>query len=211
MRPSALSVLAAALLACGHVSKLRPTPKGAIAAEAAFGGPVGMVESYTLPLPLLTAGASYGVHDRFDVDAHAHLTAALLGVAGVDVGSTGLLLEQGGAVPAVSLTGRLYAFANAQAFAPYFELTPVASWKLFDRYSAYVSGTALFQFLGGRPLFAVGGGGRAQLGASGLQLELRWYEPDYVSTNLPTRWYGVGPLGAWGFVLAYDYRFGGTR
>ena len=105
------AVLALASAGCGHGTSLRPAPEGAVRAEVALGGPIARVNSaITSPLPLVTAGASYGAGDRFDVSAHAHLTALAFGVAGLDVGSTALLL--GGDRWALSGTGRLYGFTE---------------------------------------------------------------------------------------------------
>ncbi len=174
MRPLALAAALVLAAACGHVTKVRPTPKGSLDAEAALGGPLGKVEDLTLPLPLLTAGASWGLTDRCDLDAHVDLTTLYFGVAGLDVGSTCLALPQQGALPALAANARLYGFTDLRGVRAYLELTPSLSWQLGGPFLAYVSGTGFVQFAGGWPLFAVAAGGRAQLGSSGLQLELRW-------------------------------------
>ncbi|HLL53338.1 MAG TPA: hypothetical protein VK447_07325 [Myxococcaceae bacterium] len=203
--------LAAALWAtgCGHVTKVRPTPSGQVAVEGAFGGPFGQVEGYVLPLPLATVGASYGIAERFDVEAHAHLTSLVFGVAGLDVGGSWLALAQQGAIPAVSLNGRLYGFTDLRAARAYLEVSPSVSYLLGEHFLTYVSATGWVQFAGGPPLFTVAAGEEFQLGKWGLQLEARWYAPDYGTENLPTRWANINGLGGFGVLLGVRYRFGG--
>lgn len=195
---------------CGHATRVRPVQKGAVALRAELGGPLGRVEGNLIPLPLATVGAGYGMGPRWDLEGNVHLTTALFGVAGLDVGSTVLLLEPNGARPALAATARLHGFTNFEDFRAWAELTPSVSWDLGERVIPYASGTVLAQFAGGPPLFAVGGGAVVRLGKSSLQLEARWYQPGYESRNLPAAWVGVGGQGAFGFVVGYQLQLGGA-
>ena len=110
------------------MAKLRPTPKGQVTAELELGGPFAKVASLVIPLPLTTVGASYGVADHVDISAHFHPTAAIFKIAGLDLGAAWQPLLQKGAVPAVTLVGRLYGFTNfTSGFQPYLELGATGS------------------------------------------------------------------------------------
>lgn len=205
-----LAAWALAALGCGHGTALRPAPKGTVRAEVALGGPIAHVNSaITTPLPLSTAGASYGAGDFYDVSAHAHLTALMFGVAGLDVGSTALLL--GGGRWAVAGTGRLYGFAELRRGQPrlYLEAQLAPSVQVVPGWlSAFASATALVQLAGGPPIPAVGAGALAQLGPLGLQGEWRWYGMATPTEFTVVDWWSVGGQGAWGLLFSASYRFG---
>lgn len=210
-------LVGALCVGCGHTTKVRPTPPGAIDGDFAFGGPLGSVEHIPLALPLSTIGASYGIAERFDVEAHAHVTALVLGVLGLDVGGSYLAVRESGWVPAVNVNARVYGFTNFQRAADgtyglrgYFELTPSVSYLLGGRFLTYVSGTAFAQTAGGPLLFAASVGEEVELGRWGLQLELRWFEPTYDARNLPPNWFTLAGQGAWGALIGVRHRFGGS-
>lgn len=214
MRPTVWLTLCLLLPACGLPTAVRPTPKGVWQPELGFGGPVAKVTSTVhLPLPVSTLGVRTGVTDTLDVSAHVHLTSLVFDVAGLDLGTTWLALEQHGAFPALALTGRVYGFAELQQFAPraYLELSPAVSWRVNDWLLPYLSASALVQFAGAAPLIAAGGGAEFRLGAWGLQAEARWYGPNVASRFMAVDWYSVGGMGAWGVVMGVSYRLGGAQ
>ena len=195
---------------CGHATAVRPVPKDSVAIEAAVGGPLADV-GLVIPMPLSTVGARYGIHERGDVGAHLHATSLAFGIVGADVGTTWLLLEEDGAIPAIAANGRLYGFADPAAGGAraYLELTPSVSWLLGDRFLTYASGSAFVQFAGGTPLFSLAVGEQVQFGRFALQLEARWYEPEYDTTFTVVDWRPIGGQGGFGAVLGMSYRFGG--
>lgn len=195
--------------ACGHATKVRPTPKGQVEGSFEFGGPLGQVERINLPLPLSTVGASVGMGERWDLHGHLHPTALVFGVLGVDAGGDYLVLEEDGWRPALNLTGRLYAFTNFSDFRAYSQVDATASYLLGGRFLTYASVQALLQLAGGPPLLALAVGEEVQLGAWGLQAEIRWYEPGYNTVNVPTEWWSVGATGSLGIVIGVRRRFGG--
>ena len=200
---------------CGLSTQVRPVPRGTVEVEAAAGGPLVRLGP-VIPVPLSTVGARYGVADRVDVAAHAHLTALTFGVAGLDVGGSWLPLEQRGAVPAVSLGGRLYGFAQVlteRGAAPraYLELSPTVSWLFAERFLSYATASGLVQFAGGRPLWSLAVGEEVALEPWGVQLELRWYEPATATRFAAVDWVDAGGWGVLGAVLGVRYRFGGGR
>ena len=144
--------------------------------EGAIGGPLVRVGA-VIPVPLSTVGARYGVAERADVAAHVHLTSLSFGVAGLDVGGSWLALAQDGAVPALSLGGRLYGFTSVLASrqAPpraYLEVSPTVSYLLGGRFLSYASATGLVQLAGGPPLLSLAVGEEVRLASWGVQLEL---------------------------------------
>lgn len=178
--------------------------------EAGLGGPVARVAGFPIPVPLSTVGARYGLLDGLDVSAHAHATALMFNVAGLDAGATWLALEHDGARPAVALTGRLYGFAELEHGQPraFLELTAAASWTGPGWLSPYGSVSALAHW-GWPPVPSVAGGVELRGGPVAVQMELRWYGPFSPSRSMVVDWQGVGGLGAWGVVLSPRFTFGG--
>lgn len=195
-------------IGCSHATRVRPTPRNAYEVEAAIGGPLVKVGPI-IPAPLTSVGVRYGVHNRGDIAAHLHLTTAVFGVSGGDLDTTWRLLDEQGAIPQISLNGRLYAFNKEGVSREYLELTPSASWLLGERWLTYVSGTALAQFHGGPLLFSAAVGEEVKLGRFSLQGELRWYQPDLPTRFVVVDWMPVFGQGGWGVILAGSYRFGG--
>jgi len=202
--------MAVVALGCGHTSPVRPTPKGQLQLQADMGGPIASW-GVPFPAPHLTAGASYGVADRLDVHAHAHLTPLLVGLAGLDVGSTYLLLEQSGAIPALSGTARLLGFTDFRQSAAYFEATATASYLVGERLLPYASVTGFAQFAGGPLLVSPAAGAQLWFGELGLQAEARWFAPDYPTERAVIPWVGVAGQGALGLVLGIRWRPGEVR
>lgn len=199
-------VFSVALLACGHATRVRPTPKGQAQVEATLGGPFAKVSGLVIPLPLTTVGGSYGLTDALDVHAHLHGTSLAFGVGGLDVGASYLAVKEKGLLPAVTLTGRLYGFSDLKAFVPYLELTGAASYQWARKHLAYVSFSTLAQ-TSRLPLWSVSLGNEFQFGHFGLQLEGRWYQPNAATQFQVVDWQSIAGQGAWGALLAMRYRF----
>ncbi len=223
-----LGGIACAILSvgCGHATHVRPTPAKALDVEAELGGPLATLGSAPIELPLSTVGASYGIADGLDLSGHVHLTPLFFGVFGLDLGSTYRVLDQRDAIPALALTGRLYGFSDVpgckdpsascgtetnHGARAYGELTGAASWLLENQFLLYVGASGLAQFAGGPPLFSVQAGLQVQFTHLALQLEVRWYEPNYNTTATVVNWMSIGGQGAWGIVLGVRYRLGGER
>jgi hypothetical protein len=210
MRLVFIAALSCLALACGHGSKIRPTPRSEVAVEAALGGPLFKNAGPTIPLPLTTVGVSYGVADRLDVSAHLHPTVALFGVAGLDVGSSYLAVEQDGAVPAVTVAGRLYGFTDFKTgFSPYLEAGATGSYRIANRFSPFLNVSALVQ-TNAVPLFALGVGSDVRIGQSAVQAELRWYSPNRGTYFNAVDYISVGRQGALGIVISGRVNFGGA-
>jgi hypothetical protein len=199
------SVLA---LGCGHVTHVRPTPQGQVDFEASMGGPFARVSGQPIPVPLTTVGASYGVGERLDVGAHAHVLAATFGVAGADVQGSYQLVQEERVIPAVTVLGRLYGFTDFQTGARgMFEGTGTFSWTAFGLLMPYVTASGLVQFAGAPMLAAFGAGAKVDIGRWAVQLEGKLYEPGYSTQFTAVRWIGPASYGAWGAVLGLRYRW----
>src|SRR6218665_2097707 len=87
-------------LGCGLTTQVLPVARGTWGAEAAVSGPFVRLGGL-LPVRLSTVGVRYGVAERADVAAHAHLTPLAFGGAGVGGGGPGRPLGEarGGAPP----------------------------------------------------------------------------------------------------------------
>jgi hypothetical protein len=198
------------LVACGHVTPVRPVPKDTVQVEMAVGGPLVRLGKLNLPVPLSTAGVRYGLGERYDVAAHAHLTSLSFGVAGLDVGSTYLALQQRGLLPALAVGGRLYGFGNLRdSPRAYLEATGSASTLLGERFCTYVSASGMLQLAGGAPLWSLAVGEQIKLGRFGLQGEVRWYEPHVATRYQAVEWLALEGRGAWGVTLGVSFQPGG--
>lgn len=207
-----LSVIVA-LFSCAHVSKTQPTPKGNVDFEMGFGGPIANVPGIgTIPVPLDSVGVSVGVARNLDVSVHTHLTTlALFGLLGLDVGSTWQPLQQDGARPALTLTGRLYGFTNFRdGFRPYLETEGNVSWRYARYFGSYATLNGMFQ-LAAPPVLMVGVGQEFYIGRVGLTVEGRWYQPGANARFAVVDWARVGEQGALGVLLGVRVRFGGQR
>lgn len=178
--------------------------------ELGAGGPLVNRNGAVFPLPAISAGARYGVGERFDVQGHVHLGTLIQGSVGADLGSTVLLLPQEGLRPALSVTGRAFAFTDfRRAFRPFGEIAAHASWNHHTRFLGYITGSALLDLSGRNDgLWSVGAGEAIALGAWSVSLELRAYSSSFVNEVQTVQFpllVGAVPAGA---VVGVGYRFG---
>lgn len=154
-----------------------------------------------IPVPLATVGARYGLIDKLDVAAHAHLTTLAFGVGGLDVGGAYQVLVQDGAVPALTLSSRLYGFAGVRGGALGLIDATVAASYGSESFRFYLAPTVLQPFAQAATTFSLGTGVAVRLGRSEVQLEGRWYQPQVNSRNMAANWVSAGDLGGLGVVL----------
>jgi hypothetical protein len=204
LAPAVLALLAAG---CGLATRVRPVPRGALAAELSIGGPA-VIQGAPIPLPLATAGAGYGVLDGLDVSVHLHLTPlANAKLFGLDVGLSGLVLRPAGWRPAIALGGRAYFFTDfTGGTLPYFDATAAVSWDA-GRFRPYLMIAGQYAAASRAFGWALGMGSELQLKRTTVQLELRWWDP-----SRDVRWAAVEYLspfkhGALGLQLSGRYDF----
>jgi hypothetical protein len=198
-------LLLTAATGCGLATHVRPTPKGQVELEAALGGPAAEVGGVPVIIPLSTVGASYGVIDRLDVSAHLHLTSLLLRTAGLDLGVTGLLVEQTD-WPAFAISLRGYGFTDFTSFQPYAELDITGSYRFWEYFLVYGSAGAVGDYQGvGHATAALGL--QLRLEHWSFQLEGRWYDITYDTRYASIQWLSLDGRGATGVTLGASYRF----
>lgn len=202
MRCFGLLLTGALLAGCGHVAVVDTTPEGRVQVEGALGGPVVNIGAL-VPVPLTTLGARYGLSDRVDVAAHAHLTPLAFGTLGADVGGAVRLVDAEGAVPRVTLSSRVYGFGALRGGALGLVEATVATGYSFadDRVKLYLAPTLLQPFASSPINFSVGAGAAGRVGNTEFQLEARWYQPTVDNRFAAANWVGISNQGALGFVL----------
>lgn len=194
-----------ALTGCAHVASLRPAPKGTVEVELALGGPVLKQGGASIPLSLSSFGARFGIHEQADLQAHVHPTAALLGVLGLDLGSSVWMLKGAKGIPDVTGTIRVFGFSDFKKFLrPYLQLGAVASWRLFNRFAPYVG----FDWLGEGPYFAVAAGVQGLFGRFTVQLEGKWFSLAQDLRPVVVEWLAPNDIGSLGVQLGISYRLG---
>lgn len=207
-RAVGLLLAAVALLGCGHVSPIRPVPKGELELQATLGGPIASW-GVPFPSPHLSAGGSYGLTDWLDASAHVHLSPLLAGVAGLDVGASALLLDDRGAIPALTVSARAYGFTDFEGAAAYLDGTGTVSWRLLNgRLWPYAACTVFGQLSQG-PLIAPAVGGLYWFESTGLQLEAQWIQPGVPNAHQAIPWVGIAGQGALSVVMSVRFRLEG--
>lgn len=198
------------LNACALVSHPRPAAPGTLELEVGAGGPLVNRNGTVFPLPAVSAGARYGVGERFDLHGHVHLGTLIQGSVGADFGSTVLLLPQEGLRPALTATGRAFAFTDfRRSFRPFGEVAAHASWKHSTRFLGYVSGSALVDLSGRNDgIWSLGAGEAVTLGSWTVNLELRAYSSSFVNELRTLQFPLLLDAVPVGVLLGVGYRFG---
>lgn len=207
--PRAWLVLCAVglLSGCGHVSPIRPVPKGELQLQATLGGPIA---SWGIPFPSphLSAGASYGLTDWLDASAHLHLSTLVAGVGGIDVGASALVLDDRGAVPAITLSGRAYGFTDLEGVAGFLEGTGTVSWRLLEKRLWPYAACTVFAQVNDAPLIAPAVGALYWFDGfhrMGLQLEAQWIQPGLSTGHQAVPWVGIAGQGALSVVMSVRF------
>jgi hypothetical protein len=208
------ALLALALTAgCGTVTAVRALRKGESAVAVSAGGPVAHLVGMNMPFPYAVARYRYGLNDQTGLYVGGHISAAGLGIVGMDGGVSHHFLKQSRGVPAVGASAGLLAMVkpgDGQVVFP--QVDVVASYLLGDRLLAYFGGQSMYQ-LHAKPYVVIApfAGAETRLGRSfSFSLEAKWYapfektKPRNVDYRLP-----IGGKGAVGFVLGVNYHFGG--
>lgn|GEM_PF-2687283 len=159
-------------------------------------------ERVSIPATLTSVGFRYGLQDRADVQLHYHPTASLLGVLGLDVGSSVWVVKGAKAVPDVTATIRLFGFTDFKTLRPYLQLGAVASWRLFHRFAPYLG----VDWLGEGPYLAVAAGVQGKFGRFTLQLEAKWFSVAQDVRSIVVEWLSPKDIGTFGVQLGIGYR-----
>ncbi|HVZ70831.1 MAG TPA: hypothetical protein VHJ20_00520 [Polyangia bacterium] len=175
--------------ACATSTIARPLGRGNAVAQASLGGPLVEVSGTPVAAPILNVGGGYGVSDRWDVFAHADVTAAAYGDLHLEPGAAfHPLVREAGAVPTVTLAASAHVLTDFHEARLGPQATALAAWRVgtTHRHLIYV-GADVGTLVPGRARLLAGPlvGAEARVGRRvGLALEMKWLSP----------WYDVGPL-----------------
>lgn len=199
---------------CTTFNNARPIKAGTDAVSATVGGPLTNVPGLaTIPLPNLTVEGRHGLSPLFtrplDVNYGVHLLPLAFGVTGAHVGATMLVLDEDGAIPALSVGQRYFFFTNLfdgrktrkdGFLMSQTDLT--ASYLVFDQLiyggaSCYLPLDAGARSLRFAPVLGVELHAPRDWGLSwlALQAETRWLAPDVDQRFAVVDWVGIPAFG----------------
>ncbi len=204
--------------ACSTVHSVRPLHKGTQAANVSLGGPLITNLGPAIPVPLLGINYLYGLTDNISVGGTAYLTDALFGTGHLELSGTWGIIDQKGAMPALSLESNLHAVSDLRTtlqFFPEVGLTP--SWRL-GSFLIYTGAEAMFNLYPNMangttreypaiPAFYVGANWSRK--HWGLAAELKYLNPWQPNFPVGPSYVGFNQWGALAPFIAFSYRFGG--
>lgn len=98
---------------CGSITSVRPVGQGKQSLSFAVGGPFADYFGGSKPIPYGLVRYRRGLTEKTDLYASYHLTPAILGILGLDVGMARQFVAQKGTQPAVNIGGGLNFFMLA--------------------------------------------------------------------------------------------------
>lgn len=209
---------AAALVGCGTTRSVRPVGEGKHEVDVALAGPL-MVLGPPFPTPMVYAGYRYGLNAKTDLFGRLNLLTATMGIGSLEAGAGRLLLDQDGAIPALSGSASVLGLVTRGGANAIPQVAAQASWLFADQHLLF-AGLALGASYGERldqsPFqlhFSPVVGLHERLFGSAwtLDVELRWLAPTRRTDVLTVNWIGVGPWGALAPGLGVSRSFGGDR
>lgn len=216
-------ILFAALAGCSAMNTARPLARGEHAAGLTFGGPLLKLGGAAIPMPNAVVEGRHGVASvaerPLELGYGLNLTGLAYGVVGLQAHVAWLAMEQRGAVPALSVTNRLYFASNhldSRKAAPGVwgldQLDLTASWLVGDAQQqlVYLSVTQNTDLIDPALFLSPGLGAQLDPGAPGglrAQVETRWYGPATLPESRALRWVSPG-RGALGVNVGVNLPFG---
>lgn len=216
------------VLGCATLTGARPLDRGQHEIGASLGGGMVMLGDSPIPLPNVLVQGRSGIAaplgHALDLNYGLDLTGLAFGVVPVEVGADWLLLDQGGAIPAVALTDRVWAATNAPGLPfksnPELEFWGMdqievdASWLLHAQL-VYVGVAEYLDFAEPKLALSPALGARfdpspAHPGGLQIQAETRWYGVNLHKDLDTVRWVGGGQ-GIFGASLGVSWILGGAR
>ncbi len=215
------------LMGCSTMNGARPLEADQQAASVTFGGAMVEFGGNFIPMPHLMVEGRRGLGEvkgvKSDVHGGINLTAAAFGQIGLHGGSSHLLMEQSGGVPAIAFVERFYLYTNhadgnthidGRGFWALQQSELVGSWALGNH--LIYTGLAQYTDLGDPSLLLtpmVGGEffGPADQPGWGLQLEARWFAMNRDHDLINVTWLQPLGVGALGLSAGVRYTFGGAQ
>lgn len=204
---------------CAAHTRLEPLGEGEVAANVSFGGPIVAAFDTYVPMPYLTAGASYGMSDQLDVTATMHLLSLYFAIAGLDLGATWYPVANDGAIPSVGIGPRLMTFASLKSdveerFRIYPMLSGSAAWMVPGG-MAYTGLDLLVPFSTsdydpGHPSLLISpfAGYRWRITETlGLHAELKWQAANVAADKVSADYTTIGENGALAPLIALEWLY----
>ena len=186
--PALVAALILVAAGCGSITSVRPIGQGKQSLSFAIGGPFANYFGGPKPIPYGLLRYRRGMNEKTDIFASYHLTPAILGVAGLDLGVARQCAPQQGARPAVTIGGGanffMLAYDTSHAFKPDFssfrafpQLYLIGSYML-KRHLVYFGADNMFQFTSPYLISVLVLGGEYRWSRLlSTVLEARWYAP----------------------------------
>ena len=214
--------LAFGVTGCAGLNGARPLAPGQHELGVTFGGGMVMFAGAPIPLPNLIVEGRSGVAklaDRpLDLNYGLNLTALPFGILQMHLGASWLLAHPKGAVPAVSMSQRLWFATNAPASGYKYEgavgawgahqIEFTASWML-GNHLLYVALAQYTAFTNPQLTLTPALGATFDPGAPGgfkLQVETRWYSINHTQPLQPFTFVPDG-MGSLGVSVAFSHTF----
>lgn len=170
-------VLGGIVGACAATVPIRVLPKGETHVVASVGGPIVPDKSPTVVVPYATAGVVYGVTNDVTVHGMAHITMAMFGVAGVDVGASTRLMKHDAWQPEATVALRAMMMTDFGGWSTtrlWPTISATCSW-LDGAVVPYVGSHVTFELTNGKPLVSPNVGVQIELSNDWwLQVEGIW-------------------------------------
>jgi hypothetical protein len=211
--------LALTISACAPARFVEPVPKDHVNITAALGGPLFDFAGTTIPMPLSSLAAGYGLTDNTSLFGGIHTTALLFKDIQLDLGALHEINKQNDYVPGISLSPVVNILVAMRDGA--FRIWPEADVNFYWHYSGtdnliYLSNSNWFELSGTR----AGGAEQphhwiANLGVGHRFESEHWQyttEVKYLAVGLPNLpnavdYHGISGNGAFGIYLALTRKF----
>jgi len=210
MRPLILLTTALALTGCGTMNAARPLPEGQHQVGLNFGGPFTTTLGPPVPIPNLMVEARSGLKPiaslPIDVNYGINLTPLAFGTLGLHGGGSVHMLEQTGAIPAISMTERIHLYNNyvdwtkpseSRAIWAANELDLTLSWAMGGHHLIYGGMTNHIDMADPELLIGpfIGTEIRPKNGPFAWQFESRWVGANFSPEVYDVSWLNTGDPG----------------
>jgi hypothetical protein len=204
---------------CAPVSLVKPLEKKKIAASASLGGPVIKFSGLIIPIPLSSAGVSYGLSDKTTLTSNVGITSLAFGVGQLDLGFLQLILNSENNYN-VGLSGFGKAHLFMDRWKGDFRLYPEFGLNVFKEFGQgkhllYSGGSGWFETRFPEPernakniwIPMIHIGYQRVKAKWNLTYELKWIAPQENNQNIVVDYIGPSKNGSLGFYFGLTRKF----
>ena len=210
-----LGLLAVLSFGCSTMNGARPLDPGQHELGLIIGGPVVNLDGTGIPVPSAVLGAKTGLKklagQPLELDYGVNLTGIAFGITQLHLGSSWQVLNQSGAMPALTLTTRFYLASDGGGFWAVNQQEFLFSWLLKNQ--LIYTGLANYVDFGNveeHPLRLTPVLGFTfdpfEKGSSRFHLEGRWFAVNKTPEIVAVKWLPAD-RGAYGVSFGYSYQF----